>query len=155
MKKSCFFIGHHDTGNELCPLLAESVERHITEYGVTDFFVGDHGNFDSMAAAAVAEAKTHHPEVCLTLVLAYHPAERTVRVPNACDSIYYPWEGERILKRYAIVKTNRYMVQTCSYLIANAWHHFGGTGQIVDYARKREMKGLIKVSNLSQKPNAL
>lgn len=40
---SCFFIGHHDAGKELLPLLAEVVERHITEYGVTDFFVGHYG----------------------------------------------------------------------------------------------------------------
>lgn len=37
---SCFFIGHHDAGKELLPLLAEVVERHITEYGVTDFLWG-------------------------------------------------------------------------------------------------------------------
>ncbi len=152
---SCFFIGHRDTGDELRPLLVEAVERHISEHGVTDFFVGDHGRFDSMAAAAVAEAKARHPEVRLTLVLAYHPAERPVRAPNGFDAVYYPWESERIHKRYAIVKTNRHMVQTCDYLIANAWHHFGGTGQIIDHARKREMKGLIKVTNLSQRLSAL
>ena len=151
MNKTCYFIGHHDAGSEVLPLLIESVERHITEYGVTDFFVGHYGQFDSMAAHAVKEAKKRHPEVRLVLVLPYHPALRPVEKPEGFDSTYYPWEGEKIPKRLAIVKTNQRMVNDCSYLIACAWHFFGGSGQIVEYARKRERKGLIHVENLADK----
>lgn len=57
MARSCFFIGHREAGAELLPLLAEAVERHITEYGVTDFYVGHYGSFDGMAAHAVKEAR--------------------------------------------------------------------------------------------------
>ena len=71
----CFFIGHHDAGNELLPLLIETVERHITEYGVTDFFVGHYGQFDSMAAQAVKIAKKRHPEV--TLFWCYHTTRQS------------------------------------------------------------------------------
>ena len=115
----CFFIGHHDAGNELLPLLIETVERHITEYGVTDFFVGHYGQFDSMAAQAVKIAKKRHPEVHLVLVLPYHPAIRPIEKPDGFDSTYYPWEEERIPKRLAIVKTNQRMVNDCQYLIAH------------------------------------
>lgn len=137
------------------PLLAEAVEHHITEYGVTDFFVGHYGNFDRMAAQTVKNAKKRYPEVRLMLVLPYHPAIRPIEKPEGYDATYYPWEDERIPKRLAIVKTNRRMVDTCDYLIAHAWHHLGGSGQIVEYARKRESKSLIKVTNLSQNTNAL
>ena len=126
------------------------VERHIVEYGVTSFFVGHYGNFDRMAAVAVKEAKKRHPEVRLMLVLPYHPAIRPVETPEGYDSTYYPWEDERIPKRLAIVKTNQRMVDTCDYLIAYAWHHLGGSGQIVEYARKREKRGLIHVENLAE-----
>ena len=54
---TCFFIGHHDTGAEIYPVLLAEVERHIVECGVTDFFVGHYGSFDRMAAQAVKEAK--------------------------------------------------------------------------------------------------
>ena len=152
---SCFFIGHSNTGNEVQPLLTEAVERHITEYGVTDFYVGHYGNFDRMAAAAVKEAKKHHPEVRLMLVLPYHPAIRPIKVPKGFDGSFYPWEGEKIPQRLAIIKTNQRMVDTCDYLITYAHHFLGGTGQIVEYARKREKKGLIGVTNLSTNPSAL
>lgn len=149
--KSCFFIGHHDTKDEVYSVLLSEVERHIVEYGVSSFFVGHYGNFDRMAAAAVKEAKKRHPEVRLMLVLPYHPAIRPVETPEGYDSTYYPWEDERIPKRLAIVKTNQRMVDTCDYLIAYAWHHLGGSGQIVEYARKREKRGLIHVGNLAEK----
>lgn len=149
--KSCFFIGHHDAKDEVYCALRTEVERHITEYGVTSFFVGHYGNFDRMAAAAVKEAKAYHPEVQLLLVLPYHPAIHPIEKPDGYDSTYYPWKDERIPKRLAIVKTNQRMVSDCDYLIAYAWHHLGGSGQIVEYARKREKLGLIHIENLAEK----
>ena len=72
-RKTCFFIGHRNAPETLSPLLAEIVERHITEYGVDDFVVGHYGRFDYMAAGAVQRAKEYHPEVTLTLLLPYYP----------------------------------------------------------------------------------
>lgn len=150
MAKSCFFIGHRDTNAKIYPALLAEVERHVTEYGVTDFFVGHYGNFDRMAAQAVKETKKSHPEVRLTLVLPYHPALRPIGAPAGFNGTYYPWEGERIPKRLAIIKTNQRMVDTCDYLIAYARHFLGGSGQIVEHARKREKQGLIHVENLAE-----
>ena len=47
--KSCFFIGHHDTGAGIYPMLLAEVERHIRQYNVTEFFVGHYGRFDSLS----------------------------------------------------------------------------------------------------------
>ena len=71
-QETCFFIGHRDAPEALRPLLDEAVERHIAEYGVTDFVVGHYGRFDVMAARAVREAKPRHPEVTLTLLIPYY-----------------------------------------------------------------------------------
>ena len=45
-----FFIGHREAPDTLLEKLYAEVERHITEYGVTDFVVGRYGRFDGMAA---------------------------------------------------------------------------------------------------------
>lgn len=153
--KSCFFIGHRDVNAEIYPALLAEVERHVTEHGVTDFFVGHYGGFDRMATQAVKEVKRRHHEVRLMLVLPYHPAIRPIETPKGFDGTYYPWEDERIPKRLAIIKTNQRMVETCDFLIAYAWHFLGGSGQIVEYARKREAKGLIRVTNLAAKPSSI
>ena len=50
---TCFFIGHRETSERVLPALIQEVERHITEYGVTDFVVGHYGRFDTLAARAV------------------------------------------------------------------------------------------------------
>ena len=120
--KSCFFIGHREAGGDVFPALSEAVEHHITEHGVTDFYVGHYGGFDGLAAQAVKEARERHPEIRLTLVLPYHPAIRPINTPKGFDGTFYPWEEERIPKRLAIIKTNQRMVDTCDYLITYAYH---------------------------------
>ena len=155
MGASCYFIGHRDAGENLLSDLTVAVERHVMEFGVIDFFVGHYGGFDSLAARVLKESKELHPEIRLTLVLPYHPAIQPISIPKGFGGTLYPWEGEKIPKRLAIIKTNQHMVDVCDYLIAYAHHSFGGTGQIMEYARKREKKGLIRITNLSQKPSAL
>lgn len=155
MGASCYFIGHRDAGEDLLSALTVAVERHVMDFGVIDFFVGHYGGFDSLVARVLKESKERHPAIRLTLVLPYHPAIRPISTPKGFDGTLYPWEDEKIPKRLAIIKTNQYMVDVCNHLIAYAHHSFGGTGQIMEYARKREKKGLIRITNLSQKPSAL
>ena len=69
--KSCFFIGHREASEEIFPELAETVERHIVDYGVTEFIVGNYGGFDRMAARAVISAKALYPGITLLLLLSY------------------------------------------------------------------------------------
>lgn len=146
--KNCFFIGHRDAGEELRPLLAEAVERHITQYGVTDFCVGQYGRFDTMAAQTVLNAKKRHPAVTLTLLLAYYPKDRAV---PPCDLTFYPPGMETVPKRIAIVRANRYMVDHCGYLIAYAQYPASNARELAEYAAARQRKGLIHVENLAEK----
>jgi len=53
----CFFIGHRDTPESVYPDLLRAVEEHITVCGVSEFIVGYHGSFDSLAARAVVEVE--------------------------------------------------------------------------------------------------
>lgn len=95
----CFFIGHRDTPDSLFKPLSDAVERHIVEYGVTEFVVGGYGRFDPLAAKAVSEAKKRHPEVTLTLLLPYHPQERPVPLPPGFDGTFYPPGMETVPRR--------------------------------------------------------
>ncbi len=119
---TCFFIGHRDTPDSLLPILAAEVERHISEYGVTDFVVGRYGRFDSMVAQCVKAAKKRYPGVTLTLLLPYHPYDRPIPTLPGFDGTFYPPGMESVPKRAAIVRANRYMVDYSDYLIAYAWH---------------------------------
>ena len=78
--KSCFFIGHRETPDHVLPILQEVVNKHIECYGVTEFIVGHYGNFDYLAAKAVTAAKQLHPDITLSLLIPYHPAERPIKI---------------------------------------------------------------------------
>ena len=145
---TCFFIGHREAPDALLPLLEEAVERHIVEYGVTDFMVGNYGHFDALAARAVIDAKKRHPEVTLTLLLPYHPFDRPIPTPEGFDGTFYPPGMEGTPHRAAIVRANRYMVAHSSHLIAYVWHAASNARDILEYAQRRERRGGMTVTLL-------
>ena len=134
--KSCFFIGHCETSGEIYPALYAAVDQHIVEYGVTEFIVGHYGGFDRLAASAVKDVKRFHPEVKLTLLLPYHPAERPIPTPDGFDGTFYPPGMECVPRKAAIIRANRYVVDHVDYLIAYAWHPTSNARNLVEYARK-------------------
>ena len=145
----CFFIGHRDTPDTVLPALAAEVERHIMEYGVVDFVVGHYGRFDALAAKAVMDAKKRHPAVTLTLLLPYHPAERAVDTPLGFDGTLYPPGMETAPKRLAILRSNHYMVEHSTHLIAYVTHPSAGSREVLEAALKRQKRSLIRVTNLA------
>lgn len=148
-KKTCFFIGHREAPDSLLPTLIDEVERHITEYGVNSFVVGHYGRFDALAGQAVIEAKKRHPGVLLFMLLPYHPYDRPTTPPEGYDNTFYPFGMERVPKRAAIPKANRYMVDHSDFLIAYVWHTASNSRKILDAALNRQARGLIRVTNLA------
>ena len=146
--KSCFFIGHREASEEIYPALYAAVEQHISEYGVTEFIVGHYGGFDRLAASAVKEAKRFYPEVKLTLLLPYHPAERPIPTPDGFDGTFYPPGMESVPRKIAIVRANRYVVDHVDYLIAYARHPASNARELVEYARSQKQKVPIFITML-------
>lgn len=138
-QKSCFFIGHRDTPEHVYPALEQAVEQLITQ-GVTDFYVGNHGSFDRMAARAVIAAKQRHLEVRLTMLLPYHPAEREVVLPAGFDGSLYPPGMENVPRRFAIPRANRWMVEHCTHLVAYVNHPASNAGKVVEWGRIQEKR---------------
>ena len=147
--KSCFFIGHRETSEAIYPALYAVVEQHILEYGVTEFIVGHYGGFDRLAASAVKEAKRFYPEVKLTLLLSYHPAERPISTPDGFDGTFYPPGMESVPRKAAIIRANRYVVDRVEYLIAYVWHPASNARELVEYAQKRQQKSGIQITLLA------
>lgn len=144
-KKRCFLIGHHDAPESIYPTLQRATERHITELGVTEFIVGHYGYFDRLAARALVAAKQSHPEISLWLLLPYHPAEQKVEVPEGFDGSFYPEGMEKVPRRLAIVKANRYVVNHVDFIIAYVNHWASNTQKLLRYAStKRVLVNLVE-----------
>lgn len=149
--KSCFFIGHREADERLLPKLKETIEWLILEENVGHFYVGGYGGFDRIAGAAVKQAKKQHPNIVLKLVLPYHPAERPIEAPAGYDGTYYPEGLENVPRRYAIVRANKILVDTSDWLVTYARHGASNSRNILEYAQRREKKGLIRINNLAER----
>lgn len=145
---SCFFIGHREANERLLPRLEWEINRLIVEENVRYFYVGVYGGFDRIAAAAVKHAKQKYPDITLMLVLPYHPAERAVPKLDGFDGTYHPEGLENTPRRYAIVRTNRIMVDTCDWLVCYVRHGASNSRNLLEYAQRRANKRLIQIKNI-------
>jgi len=149
-EKSCFFIGHREADERLLPRLNLVMDRLIREENVRHFYVGGYGGFDRIAATAVKRAKQKYPDITLMLVLPYHPAERPTEAPAGFDGTYHPERQENTPKRYAIVRTNQIMVDTCDWLVCYVRHGASNSRNLLEYAQRRKAKGLIQIVNIGE-----
>jgi len=149
--KSCFFIGHREADERLLPRLELVIDRLIQKENVRYFYVGGYGGFDRIAAAAaIKNAKQKHPDITLMLVLPYHPAERAVPAPSGFDGTYHPEGLENTPRRYAIVRTNKILVDTCNWLVCYVRHGTSNSRNMLKYAERRRENGLIQIVNIGE-----
>lgn len=146
--QSCFMFGHRTAPYSILPRIVEAIENYYTMHGITTFYVGSRGQFDSLAAIAANQIKQRHPDIQLILVLAYHPAERPVYLSDGFDNSYYP-PLENIPRQYAIVMANRYMVNTVDTMICYV-RHPGNTRNLLEYAQQRQKKEGIIIENVAE-----
>ena len=146
--KKCFLIGHREASEEIYSALYTAIETHIVYCNVREFVVGHYGNFDRLAARAVKAAKRWYPDVKLTLLLPYYPTTHKEFLSDGFDSTLYPSGMEDVPKKAAIIRANRYMIEHADYLIIYAHHSASNAVKLLAYARKREKKGLIQITEI-------
>lgn len=145
--KSCFLFGHADCPEYVLPKLEKAVEEAVSK-GVQNFYVGNRGAFDRLAVTAVKRVKQKSPEVCLYLLLAYHPAERATEPSEGFDGSYYPLL-KNVPRRYAIVRANEAMLRQTDYVICYV-NHVGNTKKLLSIAQKRQERGEIQIENIAE-----
>lgn len=146
--KSCFLFGHSDAPQDIQSAIEAAVERQYLNHGIRQYYVGAYGAFDRMAASALKSAKKRYQDMSLYLLLPYHPAERPVETPEGFDGTFYP-PLEKVPRRYAIVRANRYMIEICDSVICYV-HHIGNTRTLLEYAQRRVKKGGLFLENLAE-----
>ena len=146
--KVCFMFGHAATPYEAISSIEAAAERQYNENGIRTFIVGNRGSFDSYATTAIKSLKQRHSDISLLLLLAYHPGERSVDLTPEFDNSYYP-PLEGVPRQYAIVRANRYMVDTADSIICYV-KHIGNTRNLLEYAQRRQKKEGITIENVAE-----
>ena len=149
--KGCFLMGSRNTPEEIRIVLREAIERLIVEEGVEEFFVGHYGAFDRIAAGELGRLKIQFPHISPVLLLPYYSPEMEIEYPEGFDQTFFPEGMECVPRRYAIVKANQYMVDRVAYLITYWNGTVGNTKNILEYAKRREREGRIKIINVAKK----
>ena len=152
MKKRCCFAGHSKIYNsdEIVDKLLKHIERLIVEENVSEFWVGNYGNFDKLSAKAVRSLKAQYPKISLILVIPYLTKEindyKDMYYKNY-DSILMADMPERTLQKFRILKCNEYMVNNSDFIICYVERRSGGAAKTLEYAEK---KMNIKIYNLGE-----
>ena len=127
------FCGHGDFfGDEdVKRWLRETVEALILR-GADDFLLGGYGGFDACAASVVWALKKKYPAIRSTLVLPY--LDRNVDAAKYDGTLYPPLE--KVPRRFAISRRNKYMVSEADVVVAYVTQDWGGAAATLAYARK-------------------
>lgn len=145
--KCCFLFGHATTPYDALVRIEAAAEKQYNEHNIRTFIVGNRGNFDNLAATAIKHLKKKYSDISLLLLLAYHPAERSVHLTEGFDNSYYP-PLEGVPRKYAIVRANKYMVDTADSIICYV-NHIGNTKKLLEQAERRQKKENILIENVA------
>lgn len=147
--KSCTFFGHRNMNAEqyrekLLHVIVDLIENK----GVTQFYSGFRGNFDVCCSSLVYELKVRYPQIKNTMVLSYIPKATknlydSFTLPEYFDDSVYLLERS-VPKRFAIIETNKCLVDKVDYIVSGVILHSGGAYTACEYAHKRK-KTVISV----------
>ena len=122
--------------------LLQIITDLIENKGVTQFYSGSRGNFDVYCSSLIHELKARYPQVKNTIVLSYIP-DYAFKLPKYFDDSIYLLERQ-VPKKFAIIETNKFLVDMVDYIIAGVMVHGGGAYTAIAYAYKRK-KPIINV----------
>ena len=132
----CIFFGHKDTPYEVKEKLRETIVNLIEKQEVTNFYVGNHGNFDRMVLSVLKELSNLYPQIRYSVVLAY----LTQHGEEDFSNTVYPEGIESVPKRFAIDIRNKWMVQQADTAAAYVRRFIGGAAKFTEMAKKRGKK---------------
>lgn len=143
MKKVCCFAGHSDTyeTEEMFTSLLSKAENLILNENVTEFRVGNYGNFDKLSAKVIRKLKEKYP-VKLILVVPYLSSEIIKNkefYEKAYDEILIAPLSPGTPKRLGIIKCNEYIVDTSDFLIYYVLTHTTGADRTLSYALRKKL----------------
>ena len=136
--KTCCFFGHREVTHNIRPKLTSIIEKLITEDSVTEFYVGNQGQFDNMVYSVLKELKAKYPQIRYTVVLAYMPDEHFQEVYG--EDTLFPDGMENVPKKFAISKRNDWMIQQSCFAVCYVHKITGGAAKFREKCIKKKLK---------------
>lgn len=134
------FCGHSQVAN--ATVVASALTKIIDDLiaaGADEFLLGGYGEFDTMAAVAVHNAKKNYPGIRSTLVIPYIDRDYD---PAIYDGSLYP-PLETVPRRFAISKRNEWMAANSDVVVACIQHSWGGAATTLKYAERKKKRIIV------------
>lgn len=138
----CTFFGHRDTPKEIEPILRSTLIDLIENKNVDLFYVGNHGNFDSMIRKNIKLLRVDYPHINYFVVLAYMTSKNTEFNYEDYSDTIYPYGQENTPPQYAIIKRNKWMIDKADYVVVYVKHTFGNAAKFKEISEKKGKKTL-------------
>ena len=132
---------------DILPLFSAGRSRRLTLVPIIQSLAQLEKNYGKEGSEILCD---NCQDISLRIMIPYHPAERPVEAPNGYDGTYYPNGLEGVPKRFRIAKANRLMIDTSDWLIAYVCHGASNSRKFLEYAERREKKGLLQVQNIAE-----
>ena len=132
------FCGHGDysPSKEHEKMVLDFLEEKIGDQSA-ELYLGGYGNFDQFALHCGKKFQSTHPNTKLIFVTPYLADDSRLKAIEATyDEIVYP-PLERVPKRLAISRRNRWMAEQTDCVVSYVTHSWGGAFQTLRHAKKR------------------
>ena len=151
MNKICTFAGHgkYYYSEDTYKKIISCLKQLICDKNISEFWVGNYGSFDAMAARAVINIKEEYPHIKLCLVVPYitsHINKFIIEYKNIYDEIIVADISPQTPVRAYIPLCNQYMVDNSDCLLCYIERKSGGAFKTYEYALKKGIQ-IINISN--------
>ena len=133
----CTFFGHRDTPESVSIALETILRELITNGDVDTFYVGNHGNFDSMVRKMLKTLKNEYPQIRYTIFLSYMPLKKREYENIDYSDTVFPDILANTPPKYAVAKLNRWLVKQSDIVITYVKSSFGGAAEFKRLAEKQ------------------
>ena len=130
----CTFFGHSECYGLDAAVLRSTIEDLIKQ-GVTEFLVGNQGQFDAMVRNCLKSLQQQYPDIRYTVVLAYLPKEKG-EFEDFSDTMY-PEGIECVHPKFAIDWRNRFLISSADVCLCFINRTFGGAYKFAHMAKTR------------------
>ena len=133
---TCTFFGHRNYPTEIELLLRDTVLDLIETKNVKNFYIGNHGAFDSAVYNLLKElSKTYH--IKYSVVLAYVPGKKSYPGENFLTDTILPEGIESVPPKFAIVWRNKWMINQSDYVVTYVPNSVCGAAQFKEFAERK------------------
>lgn len=152
VSKICTFAGHGNSyyySADTYKKIISCLKQLICEKNISEFWVGNYGSFDAMAARAVINIKEEYPHIKLCLVVPYitsHINKLNPEYKNFYDEIIVADISPQAPMRAYIPLCNEYMIDKSACLLCFIEIKSGGAFKTYEYALKKGIE-IINISN--------